>query len=113
MLTVSLKRHQDKKTYNYYNTYIANMRIEVQDINDKTRYEVTLFECYPKTISSIQMDYAAKDVMKISIGMQYKNWIATPKSPLADGQKVPTNLLLVGASNVPSVDLANAEVVAD
>jgi len=81
------------KTYNYYNTYISDMRIEVQDINDKTRYEVTLFECYPKTISSIQMDYAAKDVMKISIGMQYKNWIATPKSPLADGQKVPTNLL--------------------
>ena len=54
---------------------------------------MTLFECYPKTISSIQMDYAAKDVMKISIGMQYKNWIASPKSPLADGQKVPTNFL--------------------
>ena len=81
------------KTYNYYNTYITDMHIEVQDINDKTRYEMTLFECYPKTISSIQMDYAAKDVMKISIGMQYKNWIASPKSPLADGQKVPTNLL--------------------
>jgi len=81
------------KTYNYYNDYITDMTIEVQDINDKTRYEMTLFECYPKTISSIQMDYAAKDVMKISIGMQYKNWIASPKSPLADGQKVPTNLL--------------------
>lgn len=81
------------KTYNYYNSYISDMVIEVQDINDKTRYQMTLFECYPKTISSIQMDYAAKDVMKISIGMQYKNWIASPKSPLADGQKVPTNLL--------------------
>jgi len=81
------------KTYNYYNTYIADMFIEVQDIKDKTRYEMRLFECYPKTISSIHMDYAAKDVMKISIGMQYKNWVATPRSPLADGQKVPTNLL--------------------
>jgi hypothetical protein len=81
------------KTYNYYNNYITDMVIEVQDINDKTRYEMTLFECYPKTISSIQMDYAAKDVMKISIGMQYKNWVASPKSPLADGQKVPTNFL--------------------
>jgi hypothetical protein len=79
------------KTYNYYNDYITDMVIEVQDINDKTRYEMTLFECYPKTISSIQMDYASKDVMKISIGMQYKNWMASPKSPLTDGQKVPTN----------------------
>jgi hypothetical protein len=80
------------RTYNYYNNYITNMVIEVQDLNDKTRYSVTLWECYPKTIGSIQLDYNSKDVMKISVGMQYKYWTAEPISPLADGQKVPTSL---------------------
>ena len=32
---------------------------------------------------------------------------------LVEAFNVPTNFVLVGASNVPSVDLANAEVVAD
>ena len=78
------------RTYNYYNNYITNMVIEVQDLNDNTRYAVTLWECYPKTVSSIQLDYNSKEVMRISIGMQYKYWTAEPIAPLADGEKVPT-----------------------
>lgn len=81
------------RTYNYYNKYITNMVIEVQDLNDNTRYEVTLWECYPKGISSIQMDYASKDVMKLQVNMQYKYWTATPMTQLADGQKVPLTLM--------------------
>ena len=79
------------RTYNYYNNYARNMVIEVQDINDNTRYSVCLWECYPKTVGNIQLDYASKDVMKLSVGMQYKYWTAMPVSQLADGQKVPTN----------------------
>jgi hypothetical protein len=77
------------RTYNYYNNYITNMVIEVQDLNDNTRYAVTLWECYPKTVGSIQLDYNSKDVMKISIGMQYKYWTAEPVSPIGDGEQVP------------------------
>lgn len=80
------------RSYNYYNNYITNMVIEVQDLNDNTRYSVTLWECYPKTVSSVQLDYNSKDIMKISIGMQYKYWTAEPVSQLADGEKVPTSL---------------------
>jgi hypothetical protein len=80
----------ETRTYNYYNNYITNMVIEVQDLNDNTRYAVTLWECYPKTVSSIQLDYNSKDIMKLSIGMQYKYWTAEPVSPLSDGEKVPT-----------------------
>jgi hypothetical protein len=78
------------RTYGYYNDYVTDMFIEVQDINDKTRYAVRLQECYPKTISSIQMDMNSKDVMKITIGFQYKYWLASPIAPLADGEKLPT-----------------------
>jgi hypothetical protein len=86
---------QDPKTrtFSYYNDYISQMNIEVQDLQNKTRYEMTLYECYPKNISSIQMDYSNKDFMKMQVTMQYKYWTATTKTPLADGQKIPTSFI--------------------
>jgi hypothetical protein len=74
------------RTYNYYNNYISNMVINVQDLNDRTRYEMTLWECYPKGIGNIQLDYASKDVMKLTVNMQYKYWTATPIAPIGEGQ---------------------------
>lgn len=62
------------RTFNYYKNYTTGMDIEVQDIMDRTTYVVSLWECYPKTIGAIQMDYASKDVMKLSVTMQYKYW---------------------------------------
>ena len=78
------------RTYGYYKDYVTDMTIEVQDINDKTRYAVVLYECYPKTISSIQMDMNSKDVMKVTVGFQYKYWLASPIAPLASGEQLPT-----------------------
>ena len=48
------------------------MEIQVQNLEDKVKYKVKLFECYPKSVSSVQMDYSNKDVMKLSVAMQYK-----------------------------------------
>ena len=87
------------KTYNYYNTYIADMRIEVQDINDKKRYQLTLSECYPKNIGTIQLDYASKDIMKLTVQMQYKNWTATPVTQLPNDQVISTSLIDKFTSN--------------
>lgn len=64
------------RTFAYYNSYITQMDIQVEDVNDNTRYTVTAYECYPKTVSAIQMDYANKDVMKLQVTMQYKYWTA-------------------------------------
>jgi len=61
-----------KRTFNYYNDYTCEMLIEVQDLMDNTRYGVILSECYPKTIGAVQLDYASKDIMKLSVTMQYK-----------------------------------------
>jgi len=83
----------DRRTFSYYNDYTTNMSIEVLDLQDKTRYEVELYECYPKNIGSIQMDQASKDIMKIQVTMQYKYWKSTPYEPLADGGKTPTTFL--------------------
>lgn len=81
------------RTFGYYNDYTTNMTIEVQDINDNTRYEVTLYEVYPKTISSISLDNNSKDVMKLSVGMQYKYWTASTKTVIGDGQKIDDSLI--------------------
>jgi hypothetical protein len=81
------------RTFRYYDQYTTDMTIEVQDINDKSRYQVKLFECYPKTIGAIQMDYAAKEVMKLSVTMQYKYWTSEPKSPLPNNQAVSSGLI--------------------
>jgi len=78
------------RNFNYYNNYVTNMVIEVQDINDNTRYEMTLYECYPKNLGSISLDQASKEVMKLPVTMQYKYWTATPVSQLKDGQKIPS-----------------------
>ena len=60
------------RTFKYYDDYTCDMMIEVQDLNDNTKYKVNLFECYPKTMGAIQLDYASKDIMKLSMTMQYK-----------------------------------------
>lgn len=62
------------RTFNYYKNYTTGMDIEVHDLMDRITYVVSLWECYPKTIGAIQMDYASKDVMKMSVTMQYKYW---------------------------------------
>lgn len=78
------------RTFNYYNNYTTKMTIDVQDINDKTRYTMTLHECYPKTISNIQLDASSKDIMKMSVSMQYKYWTSSTVSVLNEDSIIKT-----------------------
>ncbi|MBV5342203.1 hypothetical protein JZU68_00815, partial [bacterium] len=48
------------------------MTIQVQDLQDNSRYDMILHECYPKTVGSIQLDHNNKDVMKLTVTMQFK-----------------------------------------
>lgn len=85
------------RTFEYYENYISDMTITVEDLEDNTRYSVVAYECYPKTVSPIQMDYSNKDVMKMQVTMQYKYWkpvngqVQTPvmQSPLVRNELVP------------------------
>lgn len=64
-----------KRNFNYYEDYTCNITIEVQDLKNRSRYSVKLFEAFPKSIGAIQLDYANKDVMKLSINFAYKYYI--------------------------------------
>lgn len=62
------------RTFNYYKDYTTDITIVVYDIANKSRYAVTLFQAYPKTLNAVQMDYGNKEVMKLSVSMNYKYW---------------------------------------
>lgn len=67
----------DTRKFNYYDNYVTNLKIFVQDAGEKNRYMVELFEAYPKTVSAVSMDYASRDIMKVQVTMMYKYWRST------------------------------------
>jgi len=64
------------RKFNYYKEYISDISINVFDAASNQRYIVTLYECYPKSISPITMDYSSKEVMKLQVSMNYKYWLS-------------------------------------
>lgn len=70
---------QDTKTraFNFYNDYITDITITVEDSEGNTTYGVKLFECYPKTVAPISLGYDQKDAMQIQVSMNYKYWQAS------------------------------------
>jgi hypothetical protein len=79
------------RTFNYYKDYTTDITIEVFDIANKVRYGVTLFQCYPKTLNPVQMDYAGKDVMKLSVSMNYKYWQSFAATSSGKSSASPSN----------------------
>ena len=66
----------NNRNFNYYNDYITDLTIKVGDVSNKSRYAVTLFECYPQAVSPIQMSLTGKDVIKLDVTFAYKNWVS-------------------------------------
>jgi len=84
----------DTRTFNYYKEYTTDMWVNVEDLNNKARYQIHLTECYPKSIGSIQLDYSSKEVMKLSVQIQYKSWRSETLDPIDTGDNPsPTNFL--------------------
>jgi hypothetical protein len=61
--------------FNYYRDYTAPI-INVITMNNDGRevYKATLFECYPKQMQAVSLDYASKDIVKVNVSMNYKYW---------------------------------------
>ena len=87
------------RKFNYYKEYTTDMFINVFDKNDQQRYKVSLYECFPKNVASIQMDNNAKgEPMRVIVSMNYKYWdsevmdsVATddPNNQYINNQEVP------------------------
>ena len=79
------------RVFNYYDNYVTDLTIEVQDNKDAPKYYVTLHECYPKSVGAVQLDYASKDVMKLSVSIAYKWFEARAEVPDMGFDSVPKN----------------------
>lgn len=64
----------DTRSFNYYKDYTVDLEIVVQNYGEQDKYKVKLYECYPKSVSPINLEYAGKDVMKMQVGLNYKYW---------------------------------------
>ena len=62
----------ESKRLNYYDNYVVPMDIYVEDMQNMQKYQCQLIEAYPKAVSSIALDYASKDIMKLSVTFAYR-----------------------------------------
>jgi hypothetical protein len=49
---------------------------------------VTLFQAYPKSLNAVQMDYGNKEVMKLSVSMNYKYWQSSALTSSSTGSSL-------------------------
>ena len=84
------------RVMNYYKNYITDIDITVYDLAEKKRYTVTLYEAYPKAIGAITLDYKDREVMRVTVSMNYKYWTASSVTdiPSSSGSNVLDSALL-------------------
>jgi hypothetical protein len=58
----------------YYNDFVKNIEIYVTDKEGKVVHGVKLYECYPKTIGDVPLDYNSKDIIRLPVTFHYKYW---------------------------------------
>lgn len=61
----------------YYKDYIRPVEIYIRNIDNSSPYKITLHEAYPKTVNTIQLDTSSREIMKMTLTMQYKYWTST------------------------------------
>lgn len=74
------------RSFQWYRNYITDLRIQVQDLEDKTTYEVSMYEAYPKAVGSVSLDAEGKDTMRLDVTFQYKYWTSSIIQHMSNGQ---------------------------
>ena len=67
----------DEKTWNvgYYNDYIAQIDLYLLDRQDKRRFGVKLWECFPKTIDGTDLNQGANnEIIKNDVNFSFRYW---------------------------------------
>lgn len=70
---IALIQNPITRDFNFPQRYLTDtIQIIVKNTQGESVYLCTLHECYPKAVAPIQLDYSAKDVMKMNVSMTYK-----------------------------------------
>lgn len=62
------------RSVSYYANYVTTISVKALNLNDEPEYEVELFEAWPKTVGEVSLSYESRDVMRLPVTFQYKNW---------------------------------------
>lgn len=62
------------REFSYYEDYITDIIVTIQDKAEDDVHAIKFFECYPKAIGDIHLDYSSKDIMILPVSMNYKYW---------------------------------------
>jgi hypothetical protein len=66
------------KVAGYYNNFVKDVRIILQDKNSLPIYSVLLREAFPKAISDVSLDYANHDLIRLNVTLQFRFWEEEP-----------------------------------
>jgi len=70
---IALIQNPITRDFNFPQRYLTDtIQIIVKNSQGESVYLCTLHECYPKAVAPIQLDYSAKDVMKMNVSITYK-----------------------------------------
>ena len=73
----------------YYKDYIGEMTLRTLDVQGTTAFELRYKECYPKTISAIELNHSTQNsAVRMTVEMNYAYWESTDISTNAIGQSV-------------------------
>ncbi len=73
------------RTVGYYKDYTRDIAIYVKTVENSSPYKIMLYEAYPKNISSVTLDTNGREVMKMTVTMQYKYWYSYAMDARATG----------------------------
>ena len=63
-------------TSNFYNEYVSDVKLYIQNEHGQDTYGIILYECFPVAISTFDMSYAmANTALNIMIVLSYKTWL--------------------------------------
>ena len=69
--------NEDTWDVQYYNDYTSIIEIYLLDKQDQRRYGLKLYEAFPKTVSSTELNYGTSgEIIKTSVGMTFRYWTA-------------------------------------
>lgn len=78
----------------YYNDYIAQIELDVYNVEGEIVTTIVFEECWPMTMTAVDMDWTSNEVMTFSVELAYSKWdIKHSKSEISKTVKEKTSPL--------------------
>ncbi len=72
--------HPIHRNMGYHKDYARDISIKVLGVDELVKYEVILYDAWPKSIGQVQLDAVDRGIMKLPVSFNYKNWTSTYSS---------------------------------